>query len=473
MKVDKIYQNYDRSKKAQVRNYSASVSFSKKPPNWSDKITENLANRKVLDFMRDKLAWMKGEFGGVAMTALGTGLVAPWPIAFNPFVKAKEGATEAEKEDLKNTKYYTAWRQPISAVLAAIFQLSALKPIDKFLDYIYNTPEYAKCFDVDTDQSLINNDAFLKRQVEKENPSFSKEELKAEFKKRQNKQIQEVADKLKETHRIQVGERFIDDYKVADIVNKEIEEYIKDAKKLKIDNKGLAFYSQRAQVLMDHEVYLRELLKNAPEDNAQLETYLKNLLSNEKNSDLKLLIGEILDRKPEIRHHRIERTVERIEKIKNLCNGAYSFDNYMEAMAKRNSILDKIITKFELAKIKNVESATPEVIEKAVKDVIANCHFNKEDSLLNSILACTETFQQDKKELIKKVYKDIAKGYKTFVKNSYRSPNQLVKIAIGVCITLPITCSALNWVYPRFMDKFFPELAGAKAKQKAREKEVK
>ena len=151
----------------------------------------------------------------------------------------------------------------------------------------------------------------------------------------------------------------------------------------------------------------------------------------------------------------------------------YSFDNYMEAMAKRNSILDKIITKFELAKIKNVESATPEVIEKAVKDVITNCHFNKENSLLNSILACTETFQQDEKELTKKVYKDIAKGYKTFVKNSYRSPNQLVKIAIGVCITLPITCSALNWVYPRFMDKFFPELAGAKAKQKAREKEVK
>ena len=105
MKVDKIYQNYDRSKKAQVRNYSASVSFSKKPPNWSDKITENLANRKVLDFMRDKLTWMKGEFGGVAMTAIGTGLVAPWPIAYNPFVKPKKGATEAEKEDLKNTKY--------------------------------------------------------------------------------------------------------------------------------------------------------------------------------------------------------------------------------------------------------------------------------------------------------------------------------------------------------------------------------
>ena len=36
-------------------------------------------------------------------------------------------------------------------------------------------------------------------------------------------------------------------------------------------------------------------------------------------------------------------------------------------------------------------------------------------------------------------------------------------------ITVPVTCTALNWVYPRFMDKFFPELAGAKKASKAKE----
>lgn len=484
MKIDRIYQNYDQSRSSSVRNYSPNVSFSKRPKSMNDKILENLANRKVLDFMREKLDWMKGEFGGVAMTALGTGLVAPWPIAFNPFVKAKEGATEAEKEDVKNTKYYTAWRQPISAVLAAIFQLSALKPIDKLLDYMYNTPEIAKCFDVDTNQSLIHNDNFAKKVVKKQMNAEGltkasmgskefKDELKARVKDYQNAQVEKVADSFKETHRIQVGKEFIDDHKVASIVNKEIDEYIKDAKKLKIDNDGLAYYSKKAKMLIDNETYLRDLLKNAPQESAELETYLKNLLSKETNPDIKVLLEEILDRKPEIRHHRIERSVARIDKIKNLCNGNYSFENYMNAMTRRNSILDNIITKFDLAKIEDVKGATPEAIEKSIKATIDNCIFSEENSVVSSILKQTGTFDKDKETITKKVYKDIAKGYKEFVKNSYKSPNQLWKILIGVCITLPITCNVLNWVYPRFMDKFFPKLAGAKANQKAREKEVK
>ena len=484
MKVDKIYQNYDQSKNTKARKYSSAVTFTKKPTDLGSKISDNLANKKVLDFMREKLAWMKGEFGGVAMTALGTGLVAPWPIAYNPFVKAKEGATEAEKEDLKNTKYYTAWRQPISAVLAAIFQLGALAPIDKFLDYLYCTPEIAKLFDVDTNQSIIFSDKFAERTAKKQmqqegltKASMGKDKFKAELKSRtkaiQKGQLDDVAEKFKEIHRIQVGEEFIDNHKVANIVNKEIDEYIKDTKKLKINNKGLAFYSNRAKVLIDNESYLRDLLKNAPKEGAELETYLKNLLAKENNADIKLLIEEILDRKPEIRYHRIERSVERIDKIKNLCNGKFSFDNYMDAMAKRNAELDKIITRFDLAKIKNIETATPECIEKALKTTIENCHFSEENPLLKSILSNTETFNNNKTEVVNKVYKDVAKGYKNFVKNSYRSHNQLWKIAIGVCITLPITCNVLNWVYPRFMDMCFPKLAGAKAKQKAREKEVK
>ena len=349
---------------------------------------------------------------------------------------------------------------------------------------MYCTPEIAKHFDVDTNQSIIFNDKFAERTAEKQmkdegltKSSMGKDKFKAELKSKtkalQNKQLDDVAKNFKETHKILVGKEFIDNYKVADIVNKEIDEYIRDTKKLKIDNKGLAFYSKRAKMLIDNESYLRDLLKNAPQDINQLDTYLRNLITKEDNADIKLLLEEILDRKPEIRHHRIERSVQRIDKIKNLCNGKFSFDNYMDAMAKRNAELDKIITRFDMAKIKNVETATPECIEKALKATIENCHFNEENPLLKSILSNTETFKNDKKEVATKVYKDVAKGYKNFVKNSYKSHNQLWKIAIGVCITLPITCNVLNWVYPRFMDMCFPKLAGAKAKQKAREKEVK
>jgi hypothetical protein len=153
------------------------------------------------------------------------------------------------------------------------------------------------------------------------------------------------------------------------------------------------------------------------------------------------------------------------------CN--YSFDNYMDAMARRNAELNKIITRFNMAKIKDVNSATPETIEQALKETIKICTFDEKNPLHSSILRNTGTFNNDKESVARKVYKDMAKGYKNFVKNSYRSPNQLFKIAIGIFVTLPITCNVLNWVYPRFMDICFPKLAGAKANQKAREKEVK
>ncbi|MBQ3819601.1 hypothetical protein II810_04055, partial [bacterium] len=57
--------------------------------------------------------------------------------------------------------------------------------------------------------------------------------------------------------------------------------------------------------------------------------------------------------------------------------------------------------------------------------------------------------------------------------NHYKSWNQFTKIGVGVLITLPITCTALNWVYPRFMELFFPKLAGVKKAQSPQQQEQK
>ena len=52
-------------------------------------------NPKMAKFVL-KNSWLEklqGELGGIIVTAVGTGLVAPFPIAYNPFVKAKPDAT--------------------------------------------------------------------------------------------------------------------------------------------------------------------------------------------------------------------------------------------------------------------------------------------------------------------------------------------------------------------------------------------
>ena len=136
-------------------------------PNFTARVDEFIPKEfirkslpKSIGFM-ENLEWLRGELGGILITALGTGLVAPIFIAFNPFVKPKEDATPEEKEDVKNTKVYTAMRQPISALLAIVFQASILKSIDKGLDLLVNKKENAKHWNLHVDQSAINTKSYV------------------------------------------------------------------------------------------------------------------------------------------------------------------------------------------------------------------------------------------------------------------------------------------------------------------------
>ena len=121
-----------------------------------------------------------------------------------------------------------------------------------------------------------------------------------------------------------------------------------------------------------------------------------------------------------------------------------------------------LIERLENSKVKELGNVTKETVQKSMNSLIRACKFEDGDLLLKSILHDTDTFDSSFEKLSKKVHKDITKLYKNFVQNSYRSTNLVIKVIIGVFITLPITCNALNWVYPRFMDLFFPELSGAK-----------
>lgn len=85
----------------------------------SKKITENSPKfAKILT----KLGQNNGEALNIIVTAIGTALVAPFFIAFNPL----------SKED-KDTKIYSAMRQPISAVIAVGSQLGITSQFNKWV----------------------------------------------------------------------------------------------------------------------------------------------------------------------------------------------------------------------------------------------------------------------------------------------------------------------------------------------------
>jgi regulator of sigma D len=489
----------------QTRNVRRAQSFTGSPAQAVEKAAEKLdvdgliadliPNKRALQIMK-KFETLKGEAGGILITALGTGIVAPIVIGSNPLVKAKPGATEDEKKEVSNKKWYTAWRQPISAILAVFFQLGAQKPIDKFLDKKFNDPKLSKGVFLPTDQCAVRGESYLKGLVKEDlakkgnkKPSWfeyitNNKEAKAQQKKykeafdeslkaMQDEDIARVADNLKVDGSIKIGERVLDNPTLATLVNRTIDDSIAVARDLRLSESDMKHYSKKAEMLMNNEAHIREIFKNVPKDSKELEKFLQNALANEANPAVQELLSETLKKSPELRYSRISRTLERMDYIAMMCGGKEKFNRnkYIDAMSKRNGILDKIITNLNLNKIENTKKATKEQIQEAINDFITHSSFDKKNNLYKSILHDTEAFDFDKENLTKKIYEDIAKTYKKFVGHNYKCLNQVIKVCVGVFITLPITCTALNIIYPRFMDFFFPELSGKKPTPKKEEVE--
>ena len=131
-------------------------------------------------------------------------------------------------------------------------------------------------------------------------------------------------------------------------------------------------------------------------------------------------------------------------------------------MLDRNSEVDRLIKSLEESRIQDASTIKSKGIMQVLDDIVKNATFDVNNQKLSDVLDGSGVFQSDKKGLVKKVSEDIIKQYKKFIEKNYKGINQITKVAIGVGITLPITCTALNWVYPRLMELCFPKLAGIK-----------
>ena len=470
MKVEKINQNYSAIRREVKNSGAASIPNFAGSANLKNQIMEFIPNKKAINIM-NKLTWLKGEIGGILITALGTGAVAPIFIAYNPFVKAPKGASKEQKKDVENTKKYTAMRQPVSAVLAILIQSSILKPIDKGLEILFNNPKYAKNLWINLDQSTLSKKSYVEKQIKKEmreqGLKFSnKEDLKKELSNRVNTKLNEQINKttaqLRETGQIHIGNRIVDNKTTAQVLNNVIVSYIEDARNLRTPDKGLEFYKKRATILMENEETFKKLFNNLPQSGKKIADYLKKESLNTDNKGVKEILQEIIAYPEHLRESRCQRTLERIEAIKKACNGNFTPDIYVDKMKETNLALNKIIKNLKNLKIKDLNNATEDTIQSTIKKVAQSCSYDESNFRLNSKFQATETFQTNVEELLKKIYKDVTKGYKEVIEKRYKGFNQISKIAIGLCITLPITCTALNWVYPRFMDLCFPKLSGKK-----------
>lgn len=136
--------------------------------------------------MLDKMKNFVGEVPNIIITALGTGLVAPFFIKHNPLSKADE-----------DTRTYSAWRQPVSAVLAVATQVSMVAPFNNLLTNMTNKGEFEFLAKGNKyNKSAYQDIEFLEKVVKKENPNLSKEEVTKLAKKRQYTQLEDMLESL-------------------------------------------------------------------------------------------------------------------------------------------------------------------------------------------------------------------------------------------------------------------------------------
>lgn len=493
MKVERFRQNYSvqqslpqNLQNQQKAEYKPNFNGIKTP-----KFSDYVKQKGLVKFM-EKLKWFDGEEGRILITAIGTGAIAPLFIAWNPYVKPKEGATEEEKKELKKTQKYTAWRQPVSAALAIPIQLSLVKPLLNGLDVLFNNSKYSQYIPTYLDKSALQDDKYIKRQETKKlkksklNKNDFKTKLAENVNSIKNAQIAAAADDLLKTGQIRIrqgADGLVDNKSIVDALKSEIRGYASDAnflmndslsdkdlekifnnpeEKVDLPSKGKNFYKDRAETLINNKDELKKVLEtNFPKDKKEIKNYLQNQISQTSDEKLKDIYREIIALKDaDSQASRCSRTIERIGTIEKICDGNYTSERYMTHMQEQDKELLKRIQNF--AKIEKGIEENSESIKETIEKVTKNCHYDGKNAKLKRIFHDLTTFGENTKGIKEKIAKDIVKGYKGIMSKRYRFISEVITISMGLFLTVPVTCHALNWVYPRFMEIFLPNLAGVK-----------
>ncbi len=419
------------------------------------------------------------------------------------YIKANTaGKSEAEIDKFKNdfnakseaerNKEVAKWKIN-SENLEKEWKKDKYKKVAKWKSSNVYQKEVARLMLADKENRLMVNPGSVKpedtteylKTLTADKPDAEKTKIENEFNAKSNElQQKEIIDWKIKTGKVKdlifadkevmngVADDLLDEY--LEIVNGDSEEGVKG---LKYNERGRSFYKERAKILTDNEKHLRAIFDeaiidekvNADKSGAKLIEYLEELKSKETNNDIKTLIQEIIDREDvNIMQSRCRRTLDRIQYVKDCCGGTYNMEKYSEFIDGHERILDNLERKLqELKSDKNKDIPTViNKMEEIFKEVIDQAASTKDKKGYDSILMTLNI--GDKGKLKEKIAKDIVKKYKKFVEDSYKGMNTWTKMLVGIFITIPLTCTALNWVYPRIMDKLFPELAGKKKAKDAK-----
>ena len=332
------------------------------------------------------------EMTNALIAMIGTGVIAPFAIMCSPKKKCKH---EHDKKVDRDKKIFQAIRQPISAFLAFAFQVPTTIGIAMGFNHLAYK-KHLKLFDDETLGQLIPNKKYLKAQAKKAMKAPENSPLKTEW----ANELNLVSDENMITEGL--IKRIRQDY---NDVNVEVSE--EELKKLAANPKRRLDYKLEKMAKEKHEHLIDEKVKTL--DAKKLNIQDLDIVT-EKYQKL-------------AKDERFKGDFEQLRKDAKL----NFFDKFLQAMGMSNKKLDKLAkAEKELAKQKGLILMKEDVARNEIPDF----------------------------------FKDSASKLRKFVKNKDKASQKIYanKIFWLSLVTnlfmVAISCTALNWLHPKFAELF-------------------
>lgn len=391
-----------------------------------------------------------GEIQNIIITAVGTGMIAPIFIKYNPLSKADN-----------DTRTYTAFRQPVSAVLAVVTQAGI---VDRFNKYINNRTNSGKYTSVSMNKAGFQDVKYLEAIEKKNNPNISKEQLAKNVEETQLRQLQTMIDSTKTEGTIQYvrnGRTFtVPTAEFKELLTTTTNEKLKHVEKeiKRYQTEKLPYKIERGQFLRaNNETVnstMNEVLAGVEKlsDDKEIEKYLDSKIKNLKSSKAdKQLVKMVTDIKQ--KSNKIEITNKITETLKQAADFAKCATDNEVKLKVEKAVQPRI----------NSLIADKENIEALLKEIDLKYVTTGEGK--NAVVTASKTAIKDLEKSFKKVdseflYNVVQKQIKNVAANI--EGNKQVTGLISSLAILPLTCGMLNYIYPKIMDTLFPDLSKAK-----------
>lgn len=394
-----------------------------------------------------------GEFQDICLNALGTGLLAPLFIKYNPLSKSD-----------KDTRTYSAWRQPLSAVLAVATQGLITIPFAKIIHNMTNNGWFGE----ECNKTPFKDDDYVLKELKKLYPNKNKQELEKElalFKKQQEENLLNSIrkdntvyyDYVDAKHQKMKPENFTKLLKetTASLLKEENDQLLRcqnDKYKNRLDRS--LFYSQNADSARNLLTEMEEIV-NKTDDLNELDKLFKakfkELKGKKVDSHLIDMFTETQGRIPAGK----EEILAKINKMRG------HVDKYSSGMTVEQITAS---VKASVDKRAAIHKNAIEFLNKVTEAINSGKTADQIEQMFEAAKKTDATFSLKDKSFIQEVATKLKALTKSHIDGTKRISLLLVALAM-----LPVSCSLLNWIYPRFMDAVFPNLSSKKHTNESKE----